>query len=63
MLELILLMRSLALSKSWSHDVSETEFCAVLVVGLLRISLNLEYCSALCLSSIARIPFMFLIRS
>ena len=60
---LILLMRSLALSKTWSNGVSETEVRAVLVEELLRLSLNFEYCSALCLSSIARIPFMFLMHS
>ena len=60
---LILLMNNLALSKTWSCNVSETEICAVLVVWLERISLNLTYCSTLCLSSVVRIPLMFLIHS
>ena len=56
-------MNNLALSKIWSHGVSETEFRSMLVVWFERVSLDFEYCSALCLSSIARIPFMFLMRS
>ena len=60
---LILLMNNLALSKTWSSDGSETEIWAVLVVWLERLSLNLLYCSALCLSNIARIPLIFLIHS
>ena len=56
-------MNNLALSKTWSCDVSETEIRSVLVVWFEIISLNFEYCSALCLSSIARIPLIFLMHS
>ena len=41
---------------------SETEIWTVLVwLWLEMMSLNLMYCSSLCLSSVARIPFIFLI--